>query len=117
MRPAIDSDLQHELLASHYIPYNFNQKYSQKREFIIWLSDIHFDNGKGKHAFPAQDNDQQKCLSSRVVELADKYSNGNKCAGLAISGDLTWQSQVEDLSWLRNSSKMLVLLLALHRMI
>ncbi|HCD2558781.1 TPA: metallophosphoesterase, partial [Klebsiella pneumoniae] len=66
-----------------------------KGEFIIWLSDIHFDNGKGKHAFPAQDNDQQKCLSSRVVELADKYSNGNKCAGLAISGDLTWQSQVE----------------------
>ena len=36
----------------------------------------------------------------RVVELADKYSNGNKCAGLAISGDLTWQSQAEDLSWL-----------------
>ncbi|WP_112916361.1 metallophosphoesterase family protein [Escherichia coli] len=96
VRPAIDSDLQHELLASRYIPYNFNQKYSQKKgEFIIWLSDIHFDNGKGKHAFPAQDNDQQKCLSSRVVELADKYSNGNKCAGLAISGDLTWQSQVE----------------------
>ena len=27
--------------------------------------------------------------------MADKYSNGNKCAGLAISGDLTWQSQVE----------------------
>lgn len=31
VRPAIDSDLQHELLASHYIPYNFNQKYSQKK--------------------------------------------------------------------------------------
>lgn len=96
IRTAVGSDFRHESLASHYIPYNFNQKYSQRKgEFIIWLSDIHFDNGNGKHAFPMQDNYQQKCLSSRVVELADKYSNGNKCAGLAISGDLTWQSQIE----------------------
>lgn len=96
VRTALDIDFHHESLASHNIPYNFNRKYSQKKgEFIIWLSDIHFDNGNGKHAFPMQDNDQQKCLSSRVVELAHKYNNGNKCAGLAISGDLTWQSQVE----------------------
>ena len=96
VRTAVETDFQHESLASHYIPYNFNKKYSQKKgEFIIWLSDIHFDNGEGKHAFPMQDNSQQKCLSSRVVELANKYNNGNKCAGLAISGDLTWQSQVE----------------------
>jgi 3',5'-cyclic AMP phosphodiesterase CpdA len=96
VRNAVNTDFQHESLASHYVPNNFNRKYSQKKgEFIIWLSDIHFDNGNGKHAFPTQDNDQQKCLSSCVVELADKYNNGNKCAGLAISGDLTWQSQVE----------------------
>lgn len=94
IRTALDDDFQHESLASHYIPYNFNRKYSQKNgEFIIWLSDIHFDDGNGKHVFPMQDNSQQKCLSSCVVELADKYGNGNKCAGLAISGDLTWQSQ------------------------
>ncbi|MGI0466978.1 metallophosphoesterase family protein [Serratia marcescens] len=96
VRTAVETDFQHESLASHYIPYNFNKKHSQKKgEFIIWLSDIHFDNGGGKHAFPMQDNHQQKCLSSRVVDLANKYSNGNKCAGLAISGDLTWQSQSE----------------------
>ncbi|HGN0381165.1 TPA: metallophosphoesterase [Proteus mirabilis] len=96
VRTAIEGDFQHESLASHYIPYNFNRKYSQKKgEFIIWLSDIHFDNGTGMHAFPMQDNYQQKCLSSRVIELANKYSNGNKCAGMAISGDLTWQSQLE----------------------
>ncbi|MPU10970.1 metallophosphoesterase family protein [Escherichia coli] len=96
IRPANDKDLQHESLASHYVPYNFSRKYSQKKgEFIIWLSDIHFDGGNGKHAFPTQDNDQLKCLSSRVVELAGKYNNGSKCAGLAISGDLTWQSQKE----------------------
>lgn len=96
VRSASDQDYQHESLASHYIPYNFNRKYSQKKgEFFVWLSDIHFDNGKGKHAFPMQDNDQHKCLTSCVVQLADKYNNGNKCAGLIISGDLTWQSQIE----------------------
>lgn len=31
IRPANDKDLQHESLASHYVPYNFSRKYSQKK--------------------------------------------------------------------------------------
>ena len=89
-------DFEHESLASHYIPCNFSKKFSQKdSEQILWLSDIHFDNGDGMHNFPFNDVDQSKSLSSRICSLINNLSNENKCAGLAISGDLTWQSQIE----------------------
>lgn len=89
-------DFQHESLATHYTPYNFIKKYSQRESnFIVWVSDIHFDNGNGKHNFPFEDSTQHKCLSTRVSELIDHYASGSKCAGLAISGDITWQSQKE----------------------
>lgn len=96
IRTANKTDLQHESLATHYTPYNFVRRYSQKESTVIaWLSDIHFDNGGGKHQFPFIDSAQHKCLSTRVTELLDKSTNGLKCAGLAISGDITWQSQTD----------------------
>jgi 3',5'-cyclic AMP phosphodiesterase CpdA len=94
VRPKIPGDFQHESLATHYKPYNFVEKHSRKEsEFIVWASDIHFDDGNGKHNFPFEDDIQHKCLSTRISELADSYQPGYKCAGLAISGDVSWQSQ------------------------
>jgi hypothetical protein len=94
VRPKECGDSQHESLATHYTPYNFIKKHSQKESnFIVWVSDIHFDNGNGKHNFPFEDNAQHKCLSTRVSELIEHYASGSKCAGLAISGDISWQSQ------------------------
>ncbi|QYX64679.1 metallophosphoesterase [Shewanella putrefaciens] len=96
VRPKESGDSQHESLATHYTPYNYIKKHSQRESnFMVWLSDIHFDNGSGKHNFPFEDGMQHKCLSTRVSELIDHYASGSKCAGLAISGDITWQSQKE----------------------
>lgn len=96
VRPRESGDFEHESLASHYIPCNYVQKFSQKdSEQILWLSDIHFDNGGGKHNFPFKDEDQKRSLSSRICSLINGLDSESKCAGLAISGDLTWQSQKE----------------------
>lgn len=96
VRPKKQGDSQHESLATHYTPRNFVKKHSQKDSaFIVWASDIHFDDGQGKHNFPLEDNVQHKSLSTRISELADAYANGLKCAGMAISGDITWQSNTK----------------------
>lgn len=94
VRPSAAGDFQHESLAIHYRPDNFIKKHSHKESaFIVWVSDIHFDDGSGKHNFPFEDDAQHKRLSTRISELVDKYTPGLRCAALAISGDITWQSQ------------------------
>ncbi|MPW27809.1 metallophosphoesterase [Agarivorans sp. B2Z047] len=94
IREKIPGDFEHESLATHYIPYNFVERFSQRGSpLIAWLSDIHFDDGNGKHSFPFDDNVQHKCLSTRIDQLIREYSSGEKCAGLIVSGDITWQSQ------------------------
>ncbi|HAS6216553.1 TPA: metallophosphoesterase [Vibrio vulnificus] len=96
VRPKRPGDLEHESLATHYIPHNYLKLLSQKKgSTIVWLSDIHFDRDGAKHNFPFEDTAQHKCLSTRVIEVIDKHSDVDKCAGLLISGDLTWQSQPE----------------------
>ena len=96
VRTIIESDSRHESLAKHYTPHNFTRKYSQKNsELMVWLSDVHFDKDGQKHQFPFEDTIQHQSLLTKITELVGHYDNGSKCAAVAISGDLTWQSQEE----------------------
>jgi len=73
------------------VPADFPEEYRvSSYQRLLWVSDLHFSL-EDHHGFPREKRAAEKVLAARIVE-ALRVNSQEGCAGILVSGDLTWRA-------------------------
>jgi 3',5'-cyclic AMP phosphodiesterase CpdA len=60
---------------------------------LVWVSDLHFSEAAGEHAFPLENTTSRAKLSDAIDRVLDRVTGTRTAGGLVVSGDLAFRAK------------------------